>query len=179
MRCRRGRSDPIDAQHAARAVLARTAAAAPKSAEGTVEVIRHTKIARDTAVKCRTQAMATLKALIITVSDEQRERLQDPSKMALIERCAGLLAVLLQPAPPPLRYLTPIEFEKRMIASRTLSLAAWNPVSTPRDQPQPTPPVTFSVAPQWGAWPPGPVWLCAPCRTDDLGGVAAGLRGTA
>jgi hypothetical protein len=41
------------------------------------------------------------------------------------------------------------------------------------------PPVTFSVAPQWGAWPPGPVWLCAPCRTDDLGGVAAGLRGTA
>ncbi|MGW4981496.1 hypothetical protein ACWERA_35670, partial [Streptomyces mirabilis] len=31
-------------------------------------------------------------------------------------------------------------------------------------------PVTFSVAPQWGAWPPGPVWLCAPCRTDDLGG---------
>ncbi|WP_409472468.1 ATP-binding protein [Streptomyces sp. HC307] len=41
------------------------------------------------------------------------------------------------------------------------------------------PPVTFFVAPQWGAWPPGPVWLCAPCRTDDLGGVAAGLRGTA
>ncbi|MEW1723972.1 hypothetical protein AB0389_31300, partial [Streptomyces sp. NPDC093109] len=32
-------------------------------------------------------------------------------------------------------------------------------------------PVTFSVAPKWGAWPPGPVWLCAPCRTDDLGGV--------
>ncbi|SCF93339.1 hypothetical protein GA0115254_12557, partial [Streptomyces sp. Ncost-T10-10d] len=30
------------------------------------------------------------------------------------------------------------------------------------------------MAPQWGAWPPGPVWLCAPCRSDDLGGVAAG-----
>jgi hypothetical protein len=40
-------------------------------------------------------------------------------------------------------------------------------------------PVTFSVAPQRGAWPPGPVWLFAPCRGDDLGGVAAGLRGTA
>ncbi|WP_326765012.1 hypothetical protein OG978_10930 [Streptomyces sp. NBC_01591] len=26
-------------------------------------------------------------------------------------------------------------------------------------------PVTFSVAPKWGAWPPGPVWLCAPCRS--------------
>jgi hypothetical protein len=26
-------------------------------------------------------------------------------------------------------------------------------------------PVTFLVAPQRGAWPPGPVWLCAPCRS--------------
>ncbi|MFB7575696.1 hypothetical protein [Streptomyces sp. NPDC056165] len=40
-------------------------------------------------------------------------------------------------------------------------------------------PVTFLVAPQRGAWPPGPVWLFAPCRTHDLGGVAAGPRGTA
>ncbi|MFE9313102.1 hypothetical protein ACFYM5_36750, partial [Streptomyces sp. NPDC006706] len=31
-------------------------------------------------------------------------------------------------------------------------------------------PVTFLVAPKRGAWPPGPVWLSAPCRRDDLGG---------
>ncbi|MFB6963407.1 SpoIIE family protein phosphatase [Streptomyces sp. NPDC056309] len=44
---------------------------------------------------------------------------------------------------------------------------------------EPTRPVTFLVAPQRGAWPPGPVWLFAPCPTHDLGGVAAGPRGTA
>jgi len=53
-------------------------------------MIRHTKIARDTAVKARTQAMVTLKALIVTVPEQLREQLQGLSKMALIERCAGL-----------------------------------------------------------------------------------------
>ncbi|MEV0186130.1 IS110 family transposase [Streptomyces sp. NPDC050625] len=90
VRRQRGKSDPIDAENAARAVLAGTATATPKSAEGTVEMIRHTKIARDTAVKARTQAMVTLKALIVTVPDELREQLQGLPKMTLIDRCAGL-----------------------------------------------------------------------------------------
>jgi transposase len=90
VRRQRGKSDPIDAENAARAVLAGTATATPKSAEGTVEMIRHTKIARDTAVKSRTQAMVTLKALIVTVPDELREQLQGLPKMTLIDRCAGL-----------------------------------------------------------------------------------------
>jgi transposase len=90
VRRQRGKSDPIDAENAARAVLAGTATATPKTAEGTVEMIRHTKIARDTAVKARTQAMVTLKALIVTVSDELREQLQGLPKMTLIDRCAGL-----------------------------------------------------------------------------------------
>lgn len=90
VRRQRGKSDPIDAENAARAVLAGTATATPKSAEGTVEMIRHTKIARDTAVKSRTQAMVTLKALIVTVPDELREQLQGLPRMTLIERCAGL-----------------------------------------------------------------------------------------
>ncbi|MFE7216276.1 hypothetical protein ACFU93_41760 [Streptomyces sp. NPDC057611] len=59
-------------------------------AEGTVEMICHTKIARDTTVKFRTQAMVTLEALIVTVPDELREQLQCLPKLALIERCAGL-----------------------------------------------------------------------------------------
>ncbi|WP_406190649.1 transposase [Streptomyces sp. NBC_01017] len=41
-------------------------------------------------MKSRTQAMVTLKALIVTVPDELREQLQGLSKMMLIERCAGL-----------------------------------------------------------------------------------------
>jgi transposase len=90
VRRQRGKSDPIDAENAARAVLAGTATATPKSAEGTVEMIRHLKIARDGAVKARTQAMVTLKALIVTIPDELRQQLQGLPKMTLIERCAGL-----------------------------------------------------------------------------------------
>ncbi|WP_232108070.1 IS110 family transposase [Streptomyces gossypiisoli] len=115
VRRRRGKSDPIDAENAARAVLAGTATATPKSAAGTVEMIRHTKIARDTAVKSRTQAMVTLKALIVTVPDELREQLQGLPKMTLIDRCTGLRpgpvtsvpasaqAVPARAGPPPAR----------------------------------------------------------------------------
>ncbi|MFB6962516.1 hypothetical protein ACFCYB_37465 [Streptomyces sp. NPDC056309] len=71
-------------------MVAGTATATPKCAEGTVEMIRHTKIARDSTVKLRTQAIVTLKALIVTVPDELREQLQCLPKMALVERCAGL-----------------------------------------------------------------------------------------
>lgn len=90
VRRQRGKSDPIDAENAARAVLAGTATATAKSAEGTVEMVRHIKIARDGAGKARTQAMVTLKALIVTVPDELRQQLQGLPKTTLIERCAGL-----------------------------------------------------------------------------------------
>jgi transposase len=90
VRRQRGKTDPIDAEHAARAVLAGTATATPKSADGTVEMLRQLKIARDTAVKARTQAMITLKALVVTAPADLREPLDGLSKMALIDRCAGL-----------------------------------------------------------------------------------------
>ncbi|MFF3404357.1 hypothetical protein ACFYW6_38790 [Streptomyces sp. NPDC002659] len=53
-------------------------------------MIRHLKVARNGTVKARTQAMVTLKALLVTVPDELRQQLPGLSKMALIERCAGL-----------------------------------------------------------------------------------------
>jgi transposase len=90
VRRQRGKTDPIDAENAARAVLAGTATATPKSADGTVEMLRQLKIARDTAVKARTQAMITLKALVVTAPTDLREPLDGLSKMALIGRCAGL-----------------------------------------------------------------------------------------
>jgi len=86
----RGKSDPIDAENAARAVLAGTSTATPKTADGSSEMIREIKIARDTAVKARTQAIITLKALVVTCPDELRHELQPLSKAALRDRCAGL-----------------------------------------------------------------------------------------
>jgi transposase len=85
-----GKSDPIDAENAARAVLAGSETATPKTANGTSEMIREIKIARDTAVKARTQAIVTLKALVVTCPDELRYELQPLSKAALRDRCAGL-----------------------------------------------------------------------------------------
>jgi transposase len=85
-----GKSDMLDAQNAARAVLAGRATATPKTADGTVEMLRQIKIAKDTAVKARTQAMVTLKTLIVTAPAELRGQLHGLSKTALLDRCAGL-----------------------------------------------------------------------------------------
>ena len=54
-----GKSDTIDAEAAARSVLAGQSTASPKTADGAVEMMRQLKIARDTAVKARTTAMVT------------------------------------------------------------------------------------------------------------------------
>jgi transposase len=54
-------------------------------------MIRHLKIARDTAVKARTQAMQTLKAIIVCSPDALREQLDQISgKMTLLRRLVAL-----------------------------------------------------------------------------------------
>ena len=60
-----GKSDTVDAEAAARAVVAGTATAIPKAADGAAEMIRQVKVARDTACKARTAAIITLKALTV------------------------------------------------------------------------------------------------------------------
>ena len=86
----RGKSDTIDAENAARAVLNGQASAVPKTADGTVEMIRLVKVAKDVAVKARTSAMISLKAVLVNAPAELREQLQPLTKMALIRRCAAL-----------------------------------------------------------------------------------------
>jgi transposase len=56
---RNGKSDPIDAQAAARAVLAGEAVGEPKSGDGRVEMIRTLRSARRSAVKAHSQALQT------------------------------------------------------------------------------------------------------------------------
>jgi transposase len=84
-----GKSDTLDAEAAARAVLSGSAAAVPKSADGVCEMIRQLKIARDTAVKARTQALITLKCIVVNAPAELREQLAPLSDKALLDRCAG------------------------------------------------------------------------------------------
>jgi transposase len=84
-----GKSDTVDAEAAARAVVAGTATAIPKAADGAAEMIRQVKVARDTACKARTAAIITLKALTVNAPAELREQLDDLSDKALIDRCAS------------------------------------------------------------------------------------------
>lgn len=90
LRYQHGKSDSLDAEGAARSVLGGQAIAQPKTQTGSVEMIRHLKIARDTAVKCRSQAMVTLKTLIINAPAALRDTLDQISgKIALIRYIAA------------------------------------------------------------------------------------------
>ena len=57
LRRRRGKSDAVDADAAARTVQAGEATGTPKTQDGTVEIVRSLRVARQTAVKARTQAV--------------------------------------------------------------------------------------------------------------------------
>ena len=85
-----GKSDTIDAEVAARSVLAGQSTAIPKTADGVVEMMRQLKITRDTVVKARTTAMNTLKQIIVHAPPELREALHDLTDHGLLTRCAGL-----------------------------------------------------------------------------------------
>ncbi len=85
-----GKSDTLDAEAAARSVLAGVATAMPKAADGAAEMVRQIKIARDTAVKARTTAMTTLKTLLVNAPSRVREALEPLTDQRLIDRCATL-----------------------------------------------------------------------------------------
>jgi transposase len=85
-----GKSDTIDAEHAARQVLSGARMAQPKTADGQIEALRLIKIARDTAVKARTTAMITLKATLVTAGDELRAELEPLTDFKLVAACAEL-----------------------------------------------------------------------------------------
>ena len=91
-----GKTDHLDAEGAARALLSGRRAAVPKSGTNEVEMIRHLKVARDTAVKARTQAMLTLKSLIVEAPAGLRGQLEAVGgKRALLRHLAALRPVEL------------------------------------------------------------------------------------
>jgi transposase len=115
-RRRRGKSDLLDAENAARAVLSGQSSATPKAADGAVEMIRQLKIAKDAAVKARTVAMTSLKTVLVNAPAELREALQPLPNTALIRRCAAL-------RPGPITTVAAAtKYTLRAIARRWLSL---------------------------------------------------------
>jgi transposase len=88
MRRTRGKSDPLDAENAARRALAASDTAVPKDTTTIVESIRALRIARDGAVKARTAALNQLKDLITTAPDPLRAGLRGKTLRAVAAEAA-------------------------------------------------------------------------------------------
>ena len=63
-------------------MLAGVARRSPKSGTHSVEMIRMLKVARDSALKARTQAMNQMKALVVTAPADLRQALDGVSRSA-------------------------------------------------------------------------------------------------
>jgi transposase len=104
-----GKSDRLDSEQIARAVLGQTSTAIPKAKSGMVEVIRTLRVTRASAVKARTQAFNTLWGVMIGAPSPLRDELVILTKRTLINRCLRLrpeTEALLVLASHPDRLLT-------------------------------------------------------------------------
>jgi transposase len=90
VRRRLGKSDSIDAESAARSVLAGTSAGTPKSGTGNVEMIRALSLARSSAVKACSQASNQLHSLVTTAPAGLQCLLTGLSTGRLVKRCSNL-----------------------------------------------------------------------------------------
>jgi transposase len=115
---RNGKSDPIDAEAAARAVMADDTAGEPKSGDGRVEMIRTLRSARQSAVKARTQAANQLQGLLVTAPEDLRQRLRELTTRDLVEICARF-----RPGSDPADVQAATKFSLRSVARRHQQLS--------------------------------------------------------
>ena len=85
----RGKSDTVDAEAAARAVLAGTATGVPKAGDDWVEMVRVLRIARTSAMRQRTQVTNQLHALVVSATPSLRDELQRLRITALIAKASA------------------------------------------------------------------------------------------
>jgi transposase len=115
---RKGKSDPIDAEAAARAVLAGEAAGVAKSADGRVEMIRTLRSARHSAVKARSQAANQLQGFVVTAPEELRHRLRELTTKKLVS-----VAARMRPGKDPDDVEAATKFVLRSVARRYQALS--------------------------------------------------------
>lgn len=87
-RSRRGKTDAIDAEAAARKVLAGECIAIPKDTTGIVEAVRQLHVARAGAVQARTAALNQLDDLLVTAPAELRQKLTAKTLQGKASQCA-------------------------------------------------------------------------------------------
>jgi transposase len=89
-RRRRGKSDPVDAEAAARSVMARDSTAIAKTRAGIAGQLRVLMIARRSALKARIQAQHQLRSLILELDDTTRARVDHRRADHLAAACSEM-----------------------------------------------------------------------------------------
>jgi transposase len=89
-RRKRGKTDAIDAEAAAQAVVSGRARAQAKTGDGPVEALRLLRMARNSAVNASTKAINQLKAVLVTAGPAVREPLIGLGPATLLGVCADL-----------------------------------------------------------------------------------------
>jgi transposase len=87
-RRRRGKSDPVDAEAAARAALNGEATGAPKSQDGVVESIRVLRVAFTSARDTRTRTALQIRDLLVNAPHVLRAEIEPLSTEHRVARCA-------------------------------------------------------------------------------------------
>ncbi|MGW9419769.1 IS110 family transposase [Cellulosimicrobium funkei] len=113
----RGKSDPIDAYAAARAVASNRATGTPKTRDGIVEAVRSLRVVRRSAVKARTQALNQARQLVVTAPERVRAGLRGLSVKELAIRSARL-----RPAGDLADPVQAVKFALRRLGRRILAL---------------------------------------------------------
>ena len=90
LRRERGKSDQLDAEAAARALLAGESSGSPRQGIGACEALRQLRAARRSAIKARTQAANLLQALLVTAPADLRANLDTSTLRVRVTRCAAL-----------------------------------------------------------------------------------------
>jgi len=111
-----GKSDPVDAIAAAKAVLSGDAVTEPKTRDGNVEAIRALRTADRSARHARVKALNQMRALLLTGPDELRQQFRGTTVFRLVRGAAKL-----RPGDPT----TPTgatKYALRILAKRVLEL---------------------------------------------------------
>ena len=117
IRSRKGKSDPVDAEAAARKVLAGEIVVVPKDTAGAIESIRQLRVAREGAVKARSAALRQLGDLLVTAPAELRESLPRKTLVGQARLCGKF-------RPDSERLAEPLHAAKFALRSLALRVAA-------------------------------------------------------
>ena len=138
LRRNRGKSDPIDAEAAARAVLSGTATVQPKLTDGPIESMRALRIARLGAVKAKTATTNALKAMVITAPEALRAQLTGLTTVQLVNACSRFRPDLAELGDPT---------QATKIAMRSIAIRARNLIDESRTLKRQLDTLTRQVAP--------------------------------